>query len=150
MTRRRSGWRRPWTGQGVVEFSLVSLTLMMLTLGIADLGRAVFHRTLLTNAVREATRYGQVNDRADLATYRIGVVAAAANRSPSLGLTTSNVTIACSSWSSPTDGTDTYCTTANVKERLTVCIDLQFGLTAPRLIGLSTIPMRECARATLR
>ena len=149
MTRQRSGWQRPTAGQGVVEFALVSLTLMMLTLGSVDLGRGVFHRTLLTNAVREATRYGQVNDRADLATYRSGVVAAA-NRSPSLGLTTSNVTIACSSWSSPTDGTDTYCTAANVKERLTVCIDLQFGLTAPRLIGLSTIPMRECARATLR
>ena len=150
MTRQRSGRQRPKAGQGVVEFALVSLTLMMLTLGSVDLGRGVFHRTLLTNAALEATRYGQVNDRTNLATYRNGIAAAAANRSPSLGLTTSNVTIACSSWSSPTDGTDTYCTTANLKERLTVCIDLQFGLTAPRLIGLSTIPMRECARATLR
>ena len=137
-------------GQSVVEFSLVSLTLLMVTFGIIDLGRGVFHRTLLTNAVREATRYGQVSDRSVLATYRSGVVNAAAGRSPSLGITAGNVTIACSSWSSASDGTQAACTTANLKDRLTVCIRADFGLTAPRLIGFSTIPMRECARATIR
>jgi Flp pilus assembly protein TadG len=136
----------------VVEFSLVSLTLFMLIFGMLDLGRGVFHRTLLTNAVRDATRYGQVNDRTNATTYYNGVVAAAARRSPSLGVASGDVTVVCStSWSDLTLGDLNTCDDSNMAgARLTVCIRKDFGLAAPRLVGFGSIPMRECARATLR
>jgi len=49
---------RRFLGQGVVEFSLVSLLLMTMVAGVVDLGRGVYSRTTLSNAVREAARYG--------------------------------------------------------------------------------------------
>ena len=45
-------------GQSLVEFGLLSLLLMTLVAGIVDLGRGVYTRTTLSNAVREAARYG--------------------------------------------------------------------------------------------
>jgi hypothetical protein len=48
-------------GQNLVEFALVSLLLLMGIFGVVDLGRAVYARTTLTNAVREAARYGATN-----------------------------------------------------------------------------------------
>ncbi len=47
-----------FAGQSLVEFGLLSLLLMTLVAGIVDLGRGVYARTTLTNAVREAARYG--------------------------------------------------------------------------------------------
>lgn len=146
-------------GQSVVEFALVSLTLLMLIFGTLDLGRGIFQRVLLTNAVREGTRYGMVGDRTNLTTYEGQIVAAAAARSPSLNLTAANITVlGCSTWSSVSDGSLADCDPAGPSgrliavpgARLTVCATYQFSLSAPRLIGLSTIRMTECARATLQ
>lgn len=39
---------------------------------------------------------------------------------------------------------------AVVGNRLTVCVQYSFGLTAPRLIRLNSITMRECSRVTLQ
>jgi len=111
------------------------------------------------------------------ATYCGRVVAAAQRRSPGLGLTadhftdattsTPTVRIGCSSWTAAdgapfwdgaADGSLAACASPSasnpagvgVTGRLTVCAEYRFGLTAPRLLGLETIPMRECARAALQ
>jgi Flp pilus assembly protein TadG len=100
----RSG--SPLPGQGTVEFALVSLLLMMLFLGVLDLGRGVYQRQELTNAVREGSRYASVNS--DSATLVADVAAAAARRAPSLSLTSTNFqpagggSITCASWSTST------------------------------------------------
>ena len=117
-------------GQSIVEFALISLLMLMTTFGIIDLGRAVFDRTMLTNAVREAARAGMVDDsqRAGAATpdnsncamngttetYCSKIVAAAQKRSPSLGLTADNfrvnglsggqIMIGCSKWNVASSG----------------------------------------------
>ena len=151
---------RPFAGQGIVEFALISLTLMAITFGIIDFGRAVFARSMLTNAVREAARTGIVIDRETTTTstaFESQVVVAAQRRSPSLGLTTShfntlNGKIACSKWDSSDDGNLGNCvaSTIDAGDRLTVCADYEFGLTAPRLLKINTIRMQECARVPLQ
>lgn len=47
-----------FAGQSLVEFGLISLLLMTMVAGVVDLGRGVYSRTTLSNAVREAARYG--------------------------------------------------------------------------------------------
>lgn len=154
-------------GQGVVEFAFVSIVLMLLVFGMIDLGRAVFTRQMLTNAVREAARNGIVATRSTTTipdastctsgTYCASMVAAAASRSPSLGLTSANftsggtLTISCDTWTTGSStGNITGCQTANPGDRLTVCATYQFGFTAARLLGLTTIPMNECAVVSLQ
>lgn len=158
---RRLRRQAPRPGQSVVEFSIVSLVLMMLLLGVIDLGRGVLYRSMLTNAVREGARYGLVVNRrtiADDTTFTSNIATAAANRSPSLNLTAANFTsgggmVQCSAWdgtSRTCSSTDTNVTIAYSTEKLTVCASYQFQLIAPRLIGLTTIPMVECSVVPLQ
>src|SRR6188508_555155 len=74
---------RRYKGQSATEFALVSLLILAMTFGVVDLGRGVYARTALTNAVREAARYGSTAPE-DFE----GMVAAAKNTSPGLDLAT--------------------------------------------------------------
>ena len=144
---------RPFGGQSIVEFAFVSLTLLMLIFGIIDLGRAVFSRSMLTGAVREAARYASIKP-ADNA----GILAAAQRTSPTLGLT--SITVTCYYWNTaatPSPAWAAYagvsganCATAQSGDRLILEAAYTFGLTAPRLIGFSTIPMNESARVSVQ
>ena len=182
--RRRARGR---AAQGTVEFALVSLTFLLLTFGVVDLGRAVVARVMLTNALREAARYGLVGERSaatvpggtdcNAATYCGRVVAAAQRRAPGLGLTADHFTdaatspatvrIGCSQWTAAAgaafwdpaaDGSLAACAPPSASNpggvgitgRLTVCAEYRFGLAAPRLLGLESIRMRECARVALQ
>lgn len=136
------------TGQAAVEFALVSLMLLALFLGTIDLGRAVFARSLLTNAVHEAARAGAVAP-GDLTAMR----AAAADRSPGLGLTPASaaITATCSRW----DGAAWAalpggCAAATSGDRLVVQATYPFGLAAPRLLGLGTFTMVERAQVGIQ
>ena len=53
--------RRRTGGQGLAEFALVFPVFVLLVLGVFDIGRAVFAYNTLTNAAREAARFGMVN-----------------------------------------------------------------------------------------
>jgi len=72
-------------GQSVVEFALVSLLLMTMVAGVVDLGRGVYARTTLTNAVREASRYGATDP-----SNSAGIIQSAARTSPGLTLADPN------------------------------------------------------------
>jgi len=48
-------------GQALVEFSLVTVLLFTLLIGIADFTRLYFTYSSMNNAAREGTRYGIVN-----------------------------------------------------------------------------------------
>src|SRR5438874_1818025 len=104
---------RARAGQSVVEFALVSLTILLITFGIVDIGRAVFQRSMLANATREAARYASVNGQSS----DINAVAAyAAQRSPTLNLTSSNVsTLACTRWNVSTSTWDSVTGCTNVQ-----------------------------------
>jgi hypothetical protein len=48
------------TGQSMVEFALILPFLILLTLGVVDLGRVIFMNTMLSAAVQEGARVGAV------------------------------------------------------------------------------------------
>jgi Flp pilus assembly protein TadG len=63
-------WRRALRdekGQGLVELALVLPLLLLILLGIADLGRAFYYTVMITGAAREAAAYAAVNPSADAA-----------------------------------------------------------------------------------
>jgi len=65
-------FRRQFSGQDLVEFALVVPFLLLLIMGIFDLGRVTFFYSTLTNISREGARYGVVHPCDD-----DGVIAAA-------------------------------------------------------------------------
>jgi hypothetical protein len=54
--------RRTSQGQSLVEVAIIFPIVLFLLLGFFDLGRAVFYYASLSNAVREGTRAGIVNN----------------------------------------------------------------------------------------
>ena len=56
------------TGQGLLEFALVIPLLMLMVVGLFDLGYAVFVNNMISNAAREGARVGiiQMNTNADI------------------------------------------------------------------------------------
>ncbi len=51
-------------GQGIIEFALVLILFLIVTLVIFDLGRAVIYYSVLNNAAREGARYGVTDPNA--------------------------------------------------------------------------------------
>jgi len=70
MTRPIAG-RRPPEGQALVEFALVFPVVLLLILGLFDVGRLVFVYNGLTNAAREGARLAIVNQDKSLVAQRV-------------------------------------------------------------------------------
>jgi len=83
----RSNRRRRWRGQGLVEFAIVLPVLMMVILGLLDLGRAIYSYNTLSQASRQASRIAIVNQTS--ATIKSTAISYGAT----LGLATSNVDV---------------------------------------------------------
>lgn len=153
---------REQAGQAVLEFAFASLLLLTMIFGTIDLGRAVFTRTMLTNAVREAARQGSIeisNKTANVSTVQDLMATAANNRSPSLTFTASSFTLDCTTWptaTSPPNGFYRNCdpnaatVPVQVQDRVKVCIDYPFSFIAVRLIGRSTITFHECEQTSVQ
>jgi Flp pilus assembly protein TadG len=65
MNRLRAGSRgltRPRRGQSMIEFALVLPIFLLIVFGLFDIGRIVFLKVELENAVREGARTGRVLD----------------------------------------------------------------------------------------
>lgn len=73
-------------GDGLVEFALILPVLMLLIMGIVDLGRAVYAYNVVANCAREGARYGLVAPTDDS-----GMIAAA--KSAAVGLDTAQITV---------------------------------------------------------
>ena len=127
--------RLRWRGQAILEFAISSLVVVALIFGMIDLGRAVFTRTMLTSAVREAARQAVITP-GSVDNMR----AAAAARSPSLTFTNSMFTVTCS-------GTTTTCSAVQPLDQIQVCVDYTFTMIATQIVGFSTIPFHECETA---
>jgi Flp pilus assembly protein TadG len=75
-------------GQGLVEFALIIPLLVLVVIGLFDLGYAVHANNLLTNAAREGARTGIILSNTD-AYIRTRVK----NTAPDLGLTDAQIII---------------------------------------------------------
>lgn len=89
--------RRRSRGQSLVEFALTLPLLMLLFMGLFDLGRAVFWYNSLTNAAREGARLAIVNQDTD------SIIAHAKQQSAMIELTTPSVEVHF--WQVASDGT---------------------------------------------
>ena len=85
--RRLLGRRSSGRGQTLVEFAIVIPLIMVVLLGLFDLGRGVYAYNTLAQAARQATRTAIVDQTvADVRT-------AAIDYAPTLGLATTNVDV---------------------------------------------------------
>ena len=89
------------TGAAAVEFALILPILLVLVLGIAEMGRAFNIQVSLSEAAREAARYAAIHNAESGYTHTsaqaVGIAAA-----PSVGLSASNVGVAFSTGSTCT------------------------------------------------
>lgn len=74
-------------GQGLVEFALIFPVLILVIVAVFDVGRLVFAYNTITNAAREATRFGIVDQTA------ASIQAEAINQGVSLGLQAADVIV---------------------------------------------------------
>lgn len=122
MTSRRRRSRRRSGGQALLEFALVFPLIMLLFMGIVDLGRGIFAYNEISNAAREGTRTAIVNqDPTD-------VVARAAAQAISLGIPTSGYT--CPVLDGPTTSPAGICVTFLKPDLSAVCSPLAVGCVA--------------------
>jgi Flp pilus assembly protein TadG len=91
--------RRPHRGQALVEFALVLPLLILIMVGLFDLGRAVYADSTLSNAARVGSRVAIVNQNVSQ------IQAAAATKAAALDLLPADVSV--SFRSNPTDPTST-------------------------------------------
>ena len=73
-------------GDGLVEFALILPILMLVLMGIVDLGRAVYAYNVVANSAREGARYGIASP-----SDTIGMIYAA--RSFAVGLDQNRITV---------------------------------------------------------
>jgi Flp pilus assembly protein TadG len=58
-------WNQVKAGQAIIEFALVLPLLVLLIIGVFDLGNAVFTNNTLENAAREGARVGVIESKTD-------------------------------------------------------------------------------------
>jgi Flp pilus assembly protein TadG len=63
--RRESKASEKQAGQGFVEFALILPVLLLLMFGVIEFGRLLFIYTEVSNATREAVRFGVVRGEGD-------------------------------------------------------------------------------------
>lgn len=50
-----------YSGQSLIEFAIALPFILLLVMGVFDLGRGIYYFSTIHNAAREAARYGAVN-----------------------------------------------------------------------------------------
>lgn len=58
MLSRREWWKRNDEGAQLVELAVVMLLLLLILMGVSDIGRAFYSYISIANAAREGARYG--------------------------------------------------------------------------------------------
>ena len=142
MTRKGTGRSRR-RGQALVEFALVFPVLVLILLGIFEVGRAVFAFNTIGNAAREGARIAAVNqieDSPDCVNNRPvvnpgsphwSIKRCAADSALTLGVTESDVTVA---YNPPPGVTYTCSPTLRVGCLATVTVRYTYRATTP-IIG---------------
>jgi len=82
-----TGLQRDTTGAVLVEFAVVSMTLMVLVFGMAEYGLLISERLALQQAAREGARSAAIGETTSTVTTKV------LNSAPSVPITSSNVTL---------------------------------------------------------
>jgi Flp pilus assembly protein TadG len=108
--------RRRSRGQGLVEFAIVLPVLMMIILGLLDLGRAIYTYNTLSQASRQAARIAIVN-QTPTAIQNQAIASAA-----TLGLAASNVEVCFKTESTTQTGCSTNTDDCPQSSRVIGCL----------------------------
>jgi Flp pilus assembly protein TadG len=128
--RHRTGrLRLPDSGQSLVEFSLVLPIILLIMVGVVDLGRAYFAYMTVVNVAQEGARYGAANPNAkDIDTH-------AQNEAQGSGVNSAQLTV---SHSFPNG-----CVPGNT---IQVDVTYNFQFITAYIFGVNTIPLRASDR----
>ena len=119
---------RGQTGSAIVEFTLVALMFFMLSLGLAEFGRAIFDYSIVSSLAREGVRYAAVRGSAS------GHAATAGNISAYVQSKASGMNVTVTVTWTPANNNNPG-STVNVQVQYT------FRSVAPVLLSLGTIPL---------
>jgi hypothetical protein len=162
--------KRSERGQNLVEFALILPVLVILLVGIFDLGHVVWTNDALSNASREAARFAIVHGGSDSTACPVGpapaslVVPSASATCPHPSPSVQSVKDEAGQWLQGVGGTHhvyvcygdvTSCTSdtdaagaTNVRgTRITVTVTTDMGLSAPALLGIG--PFHLSASTTM-
>jgi Flp pilus assembly protein TadG len=120
-------------GQGLVELALALPVLLLILLGVADLGRAFYYTVVVTDAAREAAAYAVTNPTATGA----AVTQHACNATGLVAFGSSCPTafvVTCLA-ACPTNGADS-------SVRVTYSFDLISGSLVDRVVAMNPIVLR--------
>lgn len=121
--------RRVVFGQATVEFAFTSLIFLTLVFGTIDFGRVAFTYSQLHNGVREGARVAKVKCGNESA-----IKNAVIDRSPTLGLTTGDITVTSVGACKPPTAT------------VTVAATTQFTAITQNLLGIAPITLTATAK----
>jgi hypothetical protein len=151
-------------GQSLVEFAVILPILVVLLVGIFDLGHVVWTNDALTNAAREGARYAIVHGGSDSTPCPVGpapvgrVLPAASATCPHPSPSVQSIKDRASEWLKGVGGTTSIwvcygevdsCTSdtnepgaENTRGTpVTVSVTTQMGLSAPALLGVGPITL---------
>lgn len=153
-------------GQGAVEFALVLPVLLLLVLGLIETGRLIFYYSAVTNAAREAARYGSATGINESGMFRFEDCNAIVNSAVRVGFLNSvrpeNVNVTFDSGPGTavlggcpgnTDGNTTQPDSASIQTgtRIVVRVASPFDTMIPGLLPYQGLTIRsESARTILR
>jgi len=126
MTPTRLAGLRGERGQSLAEMALILPILLLLIMGIVDIGRAFHHYVVLENAAREGARYGS-----KYAWLDTNVPTIVRNEAQSNGLNPAAISVFVA-----------YPTTKTIGEPIRVRAELIMNTIMGSLIGRSTITIR--------
>lgn len=132
--------RRGWSGdrgQSLVETALTAPLLILLLVGVAELGQLAYAAIAVSNAARAGASYAAQSGAT--ASDTIGIQAAAQNDAPSLSAlnVTSAISCICSDGSSASCTDNAACPNSHIEETVTVNTSASFS-PAFHLPGLPT------------
>lgn len=115
------------SGQALVETALTVPVLILLLLGVAELGRLAFAAIEVSNAARAGAAYAAQNG--STASDTTGIATAASNDAANLtGLTTtSSISCICSDGTAASCTDNSACSTSHIEESVTVNTQVSFS-----------------------
>ena len=127
-------------GQSLVEVALALPLLLLILIGLADLGRAFYYTTAIASAARQGAAYVAVTAPPINATTLKGKACAATGLDPSgdcgAALTATDVSAA---------GCDGVVTSGSVAVQVTYDLQLISGYLVNRIFPSQTVTLRACA-----
>ena len=127
-------------GQSLVELALTLPLLMLVLLGVLDLGRLFLGYVTVANASREGARYGMTNSADCVSNGCANIKGQAVNEAGGL-ITTANVTVECASFSNPTN----YgaCSSPQPGDRIRVTVQYNFKFETLYLFGFANMTLSD-------